>query len=579
MLTLCIIQNTHKFFLLGSIDLNLSWGALLLGSVLEFTPIMLCLLISPKYLRLKACLAISLISLSFTNYIYFIIARENISSELLRNINIYSIKGFFSWSFVVIIILLIIVINAISKKTIIPILKLKSTTRFKVSAIAFTSIITFLGYSKQNQIESKKYSGMEKMIYTGKKNNTIQLKTPSTYALYQAESNLRDDSKLKNYNFEIITDKEKKWLKKNAVGLPFEILPHHAPNIKRPKYIFVVTLESVPLSYFNKFNKRIPAEATPFFNELFDRYDSFDNFFTSGIPTDQGNAALLCSYPRFSEKRPANLKCLPEILKKLTYKSYLYRGASLLYAGHNHTYKSFFKFDQMYGSDQYQPLKTWGWGHPDQYVLKKALIDTINRNEKQLIVVNLIDTHPPYLTDNSPIEHEDKLIRSLALADKNIKEFIQNVKNSKIWNESLIIITSDHSPNHGSYLKWTEEKNYQPARIPLFFLGGFDNIERLQGINKNLLYSQLDILPTIEHFLQLPTKFSRLGTSMLMEQKISNRTYVPSFFGSKIMLHTLTDNFLTDVSHIDLKTIGKTSGSNSIRKFIINNFFVDSKSN
>lgn len=436
------------------------------------------------------------------NHLYYLTSQEFISSTLIENMNWISIKGSIgdaSNYMFAIVILLFIFLTAISVSFFI------NKMKVKLKSFNFALILLCMFISA----DTYRYSGR----YGTKLNQegALKLLIPSSYL--QSYNELKKEyfspKKQKKITF---SKSQRELLQKNFIGKA------HNTNLKMPspKRIVVILMESYPNIYLNEYNQNIPKEVSPYLNSLIEQGKLFTNYYTSGIPTDNGVSATLCSFPIFNIKNQyKGINCLPELLSKYQYKTSLYRGVSLLYRNHIKSYKKAFKFDQLFGPEQLNLKPDWSWGAEDEKVFEFAAKEFVTGEEqKKFILINTMDTHPPYHSKSS--KFGSKVLNSLALNDKNISTFISKLEKNKLWDDTLLILSSDHSPNHGDYLKITNKTNYRPTKIPLFFLGNSYLSKELNKLDKDLLISQLDILPTIEHAIMSDEDTSHLGSSMFL---------------------------------------------------------------
>ena len=226
----------------------------------------------------------------------------------------------------------------------------------------------------------------------------------------------------------------------------------------------------------------------------------------------------------------------------------------------------------MFGLEEYKSPKVWGWGATDHSVLRNAL-DTILRSpkKKELISINLMDTHPPYYSDERTDEIESKMLKSLNTLDSNIKSFVDSLKESEVWDDTLIILTSDHSPNHGDYLKWSSVDNYEPSRLPLYFLGGSAQTKLLNTLDRSSLYSQLDLTPTILTLFPVNKRF--LGSSMFKASRSKSRKHIPVIFSRKLCLQSLKALNCGESTISNILDTSVDLSERALSKLINNNFF------
>lgn len=157
-----------------------------------------------------------------------------------------------------------------------------------------------------------------------------------------------------------------------------------------------------------------------------------------------------------------------------------------------------------------------------------------HKDSKFFLFFHTYETHSPY-TKTSFLEKLDEYPASLArkeviarydsgiyYADKCISELLKELKNLSLLDNTIIIITSDHgerfdltpeelklhmhSGTHGDTLYNCELK------VPLI-IGGWSKLP--EGVRLNSLVRNIDILPTILEWLDIPLNNSITGQSLI----------------------------------------------------------------
>lgn len=572
-----VINLISKCYLLITSKLifdRLSFAFLLAAYIFEITPIILIIFAQPKS-KIINQISIGLLTIlmitNIINFLCFLETKEFISEELIRNINPYGLEGFINEKNIVYAsltgIFTLLVSYHFSAKLIANRLALKDVWKF----FAFGLLGTTYFYTEQLLNNPNKLNDVKKAILIGRLASLNQIVYPSYFATFKSLlSANKEPNKLIPKRKETLSREELNWLKENLIAQDHS---NTGMAITAPKKIILITAESLPLSYLHSVNKKIPSTVTPFLNTLAKENGLFQHYFTAGIPTDHGITALLCSFPYYGLEFADNFTCLPDFLRSLGFDSYLFRGVSLFYAEHHKGYKKLFKFDQMYGRDEYPEKPNWGWGASDEIVLENALKKiTREIDSKQFVVINLMDTHPPYFSKGSKFEKVSQLLGSLNNLDSNLSNFVDKIKADNLWDDSLIIITSDHSPNHGDYYHWTNTRDYLPNKIPIFFLGGSKLTQVLNTLDKSQLYSQLDFAPTLYNLLAPGMKTNHLGTSMISISRKASRKYVASISSKRIYLHSKDNCLPTDTSLDSLDQESGLTNANALRKLILNNY-------
>ena len=137
------------------------------------------------------------------------------------------------------------------------------------------------------------------------------------------------------------------------------------------------------------------------------------------------------------------------------------------------------------------------------------------------------------ITDSSlPHKYINYLI-NCHYADAQIGEYIRSLKESGLYNNSLIIIVSDHEPP----LAFMDMEGQLSNDLPLFIInGGFDKMDVWNGE-----CNQLDVFTTILDIMGIKSQWRGLGYTLLNKnynnsvtqekQKLSDWIIYGNYFG------------------------------------------------
>ncbi len=295
----------------------------------------------------------------------------------------------------------------------------------------------------------------------------------------------------------------------------------------RPDIILIIT-ESLTAKAVEATGGK--AGIMPQLNSLIKEGILFDQVYAASDRTDKGIAAVLAGYPSLPGSSPLKyqkltekLAFLPAKLNEAGYKSEFYYGGTLDFAN----YRSFLVqagYDKMV-SDKDLPsadLKS-KWGAFDHVVFNRCLADSPDSDSKFFKTILTLTSHEPFETPVATVfagnDDETKYLNSLHYTDSAIGNFIKEAKTRKWWDNTLVIIISDHGNRlPGASETWEKSKYH----IPMIWLGGALNV-RDTIISK--MASQTDLAATLLSQMQISTadfKFSR---------NILSNSYLPySFF-------------------------------------------------
>jgi len=218
------------------------------------------------------------------------------------------------------------------------------------------------------------------------------------------------------------------------------------------------------------------AGVTPNLNKLSKEGILFTNLYANSFRTDRGLVAVLNGYlaqPTTSiMKYPAKSQTLPSIAKSLQTKGYT---SDMLYGGDiNFTNMQSYFFSSGYSkitADKDFPLSSRlsKWGANDDITfthLYKTLKDG-SRKEPFFSTFLTISSHEPFEVPYKRLK--DPYLNSVAFTDSCLGNFIDKIKALPLWDNTLIILVSDHGFKYPASVKEHDPKRYH---IPMLWLGG-----------------------------------------------------------------------------------------------------------
>ena len=251
----------------------------------------------------------------------------------------------------------------------------------------------------------------------------------------------------------------------------------HLLRLQKPNVV-IIMLES----YSSGLIEPLGGEpgVTPNFNALIKEGILFDNFYSSGDRTDKGIVSVLNGYPSQpvtsmvkEPKKTQNLPYLNKVFKANGYHTEFTYGYNINYANFN-SYLMHGEFDHVtHSADFPQELNTSKWGVHDQYVFQKFSeeLDAVQQPFFKIMMTQ--SSHEPFdVPMETAIQGDDEIHRFMNSAfytDKCFGEFIAKAKQSKWWDNTLIVVTADHGH---IYPKNPGVSNPGKFKIPMLWLGG-----------------------------------------------------------------------------------------------------------
>ncbi|MEH7438169.1 LTA synthase family protein [Neobacillus drentensis] len=303
-------------------------------------------------------------------------------------------------------------------------------------------------------------------------------------------------------------------------------------------YLHLESMQNFLINY-----KLNGEEVTPFLNSLVNEKNTlyFDNFYHQ---TGQGKTSdaefmlenSLYGLPQgsaFTTKGLNTYQAAPAILGQQGYTSAVFHGNSGSFWNRNEIYKSLgYKkfFDGNYYQLNSEDLAEYGLMDKPFYNQSIPLLETLPEPFYTKFIT--VSNHYPY-----PIPAKDATIAPATTGDKSVdqyfqtaryadealKQFFDYLKQSGLYDRSIIIMYGDHygiSENHNKAMKQIIGKEITPfessglQRVPLFI-----RVPGMEGGVNHDYGGQIDILPTLLHLLGTDTKdYVQFGTDLLSDQ-------------------------------------------------------------
>lgn len=236
--------------------------------------------------------------------------------------------------------------------------------------------------------------------------------------------------------------------------------------------IIVILLESCG-GQFTEISGR--TDITPNLNRLAHEGIYFTNCYANSWRTDRGTLCTWSGYPSFPTmsvmKMPSKSRSLPNIARTLQQERgysthYLYGGdinftnmRSYLVAG---------GFSDLTWKDDYtkEEQTSAKWGVRDDITFQTLTELTQTMRQPFLIGYSTLSSHVPW---DVPIHHfDDEVLNAFYYLDQCIGNFIQQLRQSDLWNNTLVIML----PDHGIVYAGLDESNPLLNHIPMLWVGG-----------------------------------------------------------------------------------------------------------
>lgn len=288
--------------------------------------------------------------------------------------------------------------------------------------------------------------------------------------------------------------------------------------------IVMVVAESLALELIPPYG-HVPRHVMPYTSELVERHPSLSAYWSTNTPTDPGLWAMFRSRPAFDpEAVDGDTPSLFAALEAAGWRTIFARSYWAQLWGHAERYPKWFGIRRLLGTEALlarrpagePPPRLWRWGMNDCDLLSAGADMLAAEDPTRLfLVLKTNDTHYPYGGIVGPEAlAAGPLARSLLSLDTCFKRFVRHLVAVGFFDDrSLLVLTADHSPNHGAHRRLTGAPDYRPGRIPLLLIAG-ERAPRI-AIDRERLASQIDLAPTLLELAGVPVPAGFWGRSLV----------------------------------------------------------------
>ena len=306
------------------------------------------------------------------------------------------------------------------------------------------------------------------------------------------------DSFMRQSNF----DKQYRFLDKDEADTIFSQLTETTTSTdteklltnNRPNIIMII-MESFS-SYLLETLGGEPGIA-PQVNKLADEGVLFTNMYANSFRTDRGIVSILSGYPaqpttsimKYARKTQS-LPSIPKTLKEEGYHLYYYYGGDADFTNMRSYLVSMGIDNIVCDKDFPASQRLSKWGAHDEVVFNK-LWDNLKEDEIAspfFIAFQTSSSHEPFEVPYDKLE--DKKLNAFAYTDECIGQFIDELKTSSYWDNTLVLLLPDHL---GVYPYDLNNQSSERYKIPMIMTGGVvAEPKRIDTIG-----SQIDIAATL----------------------------------------------------------------------------------
>lgn len=281
--------------------------------------------------------------------------------------------------------------------------------------------------------------------------------------------------------------------------------------------VLIILMEGCGAEFVRAVNPEADASVTPHLNRLAAEGIVFTQCYANSFRTDRGTVCTLSGYPSFPDVSVMKLagKCdrLPSIARTLSRAGY---STHFLYGG-DIDFTNTRGYLRATGYDDIQDEKsfdlslrrTHAWGVTDRITFDSLFV-RLQRLPRQLpwhVGFLTLASHEPWTVPYDRIPN-NPVANSMAYLDDCLGKFVTKLRQSPLWENTLVVLLPDHGINYGAL---TDDSDERKSHIPLIFTGGAVKVPR----KVESICNQSDLAATLLGQLGLPHDDFRLSRDVL----------------------------------------------------------------
>lgn len=285
-------------------------------------------------------------------------------------------------------------------------------------------------------------------------------------------------------------------------------------------------------------------QVTPFLNSLVKNENTmyFDNFYHQTAQGKTSDAEFMLENSLFGlpqgsafiTKGQNTFEAAPSILKDYGYTSAVFHGNNGSFWNRNMIYNQF-GYDEFFDESSYDTadsknMAEYGLMDKPFFEQSQSLLETLPQPFYTKFIT--VAHHFPYKIDQDLVSigkattgdtSVDNYFQTARYADEAIEQFFTYLKESGLYENTMIVMYGDHygiSDNHNKAMEQIIGEEVTPVvnadlqRVPLFI-----HVPGMEGGVNHTYGGQIDLLPTVLHLLGVETKNNiHFGTDLLSEE-------------------------------------------------------------
>ena len=283
--------------------------------------------------------------------------------------------------------------------------------------------------------------------------------------------------------------------------------------------VLLILMEGCGGTFVHAVDSLSDARITPHLNRLAQEGVVFTQAYANSFRTDRGTVCTLSGCPAFPDlsvmKVPTLCEKLPSIASSLRKAGYT---TSFLYGGdinftNTHGYLQSTGYERIDGEEAFPSSvrHTHNWGVTDRITFdtlyQRIVSQPVSPGNPWHIGFLTLASHEPWGVPYDRIKG-DPVANSMAYLDDCIGQFVEKLRHTPQWANTLIILLPDHGIGYPEGISQTDERM---SHIPIIFTGGA--VKEPRRIDK--ICNQTDLAATLLGQLGLPHSEFRLSRDVL----------------------------------------------------------------
>lgn len=339
------------------------------------------------------------------------------------------------------------------------------------------------------------------------------------------------------------------------------------------KNIVILIVESLSMEHVGFYNNEKDQHKgfTPFIDKIAAKGLVFQGI-SNGKKSIEGIPAIISGIPTLMPTPYTNSpysgntqNALPSILKQFGYHTAFFHGGTNGTMGFDSYCKSA-GFDTYYGKREYHndTDEDGSWGIWDEPFLNFFATKLSTFKQPFLATVFTLSSHHPFKIPEKYAHKFPKgklpIQETIAYADFSIREFFATATKMSWYNNTLFVITADHTSES---IAPEFSTDYGSFRIPIIF---YDPTVDLSKYSDMKPAQQIDIFPTILSYLNIPGPQFCFGNNLL--DTTSNRTAINY---KQPCYQVIDSDFILQFDSEKAISLYNTQSDNTLTQNLINN--------